>query len=199
MAGASHEGRALAGRLFFAVWPDEPLLEALAPVDRWLAKQRDYRLVPPQQRHVTAAFLGEVDEEAAELALEAATLLAQRSSAFTARAQGLVALPDRSRPRVVALEFGDAAGAFASLLHRCVQELAELLGTDPLLRAATRPPLAHMTLARTRSRHAPAALPPGPPPAVQAALAVQELALVRSTLTPQGPRYETLATAPLGR
>jgi len=197
VAGASHEGRSLAGRLFLAIWPDAALLEALAPLDRWLARLGDYRVVAPKQRHVTAAFLGEVDETAAQLALESAQQLARRSPAFVARAQGLVALPDRSRPRVVALEFGDDAGALAQLLRRCVEELAELLATEPLLRAVHRGALAHMTLARARRQAQAPSLGSIQPPPVEASLEVRELHLVRSTLTPAGPVYETLARAPL--
>lgn len=63
-------------RLFFALWPDEAMRQAMAQASRKAARASGGRPVPPHNLHVTLAFLGSVPEkrlgELAEIARAAA-------------------------------------------------------------------------------------------------------------------------------
>lgn len=67
-------------RLFFALWPDADTREGLARAARQSGVD-SRRLVPPQNLHVTLAFLGNVDEALQKRLVEAAAGL--RGHAFS--------------------------------------------------------------------------------------------------------------------
>src|SRR5439155_3836099 len=105
----------------------------------------------------TLAFLGSRDEGDVPAITEAI-----RGAARPVRALSLGAplwLP-RRRPRVLAVDLGDADGALASLQADVVRRLQEGTGFEPEQRAF----LAHVTVARVRAggRHLPDVEPPEP-------------------------------------
>jgi RNA 2',3'-cyclic 3'-phosphodiesterase len=110
-------------RLFFALWPDESMRQAMAQATRKAARRSGGRPVSDGNLHVTLAFLGSVPErrlgELAELAREAAAQLGGDPAARSAEesrlelvfdhleywraAQLLCALPAEPPARMVAL------------------------------------------------------------------------------------------------
>jgi 2'-5' RNA ligase len=148
------------------------------------------RLTDPEQAHVTMKFLGEGDHdreavgEAIETAIDTADI-----GPFEARFEGLGAFPSLEYISVVWLGVETGSEAL-SALHAAVETETTALGYDPADHEFT----PHVTLARMN--HA------GAKETVQEAvrsrrpeagtLAVEELRLTRSTLTPAGPEYETL-------
>ena len=163
-------------RLFFALWPPQATVAALAA---WAAKAQlltGGRVTRPESIHLTLAFLGDVAEERAEDAIRAArsvrgtrhALPIERAKVWTHNRVGWVG-PERTPPPLVhltdSLRENLLAGGFA---------------------IEDRPFAAHVTLLRkaTASR-----LPPLP--AVE--WPVDEFTLVRSRLSQKGSSYEILA------
>jgi len=188
----------LGGRLFVAAWPDIVFLDALDPADDWIERTRWLRKTPRAQRHITAAFLGDTSHASANAAITAIASITSKTSPINIHAGELVALPDRTRPRVIALEVATATGDLLALLRGIVAKLAGLLDHESLNRSAGRAPRPHITLARARRGQQCRRTDLQKTPHIDAAAIMTSLTLVRSTLTPDGPRYETLRSFALG-
>jgi 2'-5' RNA ligase len=155
------------------------------------------RRVKPENLHLTLAFLGQTADErlpdVAAAAKEAAGPVARFRLAFDRAGR----FPERGRPRVVWLGISDGApsvlelgaGVYAGLRRRG-------------LRFDDRALAPHLTLARVSDDAS------GPEAKTVAAalreleieplgFEVSEIAVVQSVLSPKGPRYTALATAPL--
>jgi RNA 2',3'-cyclic 3'-phosphodiesterase len=137
--------------------------------------------------HLTLCFLGEQPSAAVT---EVAAALAERAELLAAVGElGLGApvwLPPR-RPRVLAVEVGDPAGALRALRDAIAGDLERCLDWEPA-RERFRP---HVTVARMsagsqRARE----LPPTP----SLRFAPTAATLFRSTLDPGGARYEPLVS-----
>lgn len=50
-------------RLFFALWPDEKTRQSIVEVFSQLPPQKNVRVLPPQDLHVTLHFIGQVTDE----------------------------------------------------------------------------------------------------------------------------------------
>lgn len=100
------------------------------------------RWTPPEQYHLTLRFFGDVDAEQAA-AIEN-TLADVSAAPPVLRSTGLIALPSRRRPRVLAVAFErtEALGA----LHEQVEAAARELGFEP----ETRDFRPHLTFARLK-------------------------------------------------
>ena len=128
-------------KLFFALWPDEPMREALAHAVREAVRGSGGRPVPPSNLHLTLAFLGSVPEaRVAELADAARALGLPEPGAVEVRldhlehwagAQVLCAAP--SEPPTAAAQL---AGA--------LEEQLSAIGFSPDIK----PFRAHVTVAR---------------------------------------------------
>jgi 2'-5' RNA ligase len=141
-------------RLFFALWPDAAMREAMAQATREAARASGGRLVPAANLHVTLAFLGSVPErrltELAEIARGAASggslELAFDHLEYWRAAQLLCALPTEAPAPVAALA-------------RRLQDALAASGFAPDLKSSwsvevniTRPFRPHVTLARKVQR-----------------------------------------------
>ncbi len=167
-------------RLFLALWPPDPVREAIRNVGCRLAREVDGRRVGDAGLHLTLAFLGTL-EAARREALEAA-LSALDLSAHTL-------LLDRlgywRRPQVVWVGASctpEALAAFVTDLHACLHALE--------LPVEERPFVPHVTLLR-KVRRRPPALPFDP-----ITWAVDGFVLVQSELRPEGARYTVLRRWP---
>ena len=163
-------------RLFVCLWPPDHVREALEELHR--KDQVGARFVPPENWHVTLRFLGGADPDEVAPALDAAV--------FAATTVRLGPAVDIGGERTL---FVPAVGA--DQLAAEVVRVTRDLGDQPI-RSKFR---GHVTLARLKRR---ANMPRALGALVDASWAPAEVALVESTLRPEGARYDTLATWPIG-
>ncbi|MDE2195972.1 MAG: RNA 2',3'-cyclic phosphodiesterase [Gammaproteobacteria bacterium] len=163
-------------RLFFALWPDAAVRQVIYKETRQTVRASGGKPVPPENFHITLAFLGSVDTAVADAAREAAAGI---------HGQGFHLSLDRlgfwHEPRVVWLGASDVppagrrlAASLLDALHTCG------LTPDP------KPFLPHVTLVRKVSRPG----DPGPAPVIH--WPVEAFVLVRSITRAQGSEYRLL-------
>jgi RNA 2',3'-cyclic 3'-phosphodiesterase len=162
-------------RCFVGVWPSGDVRDALERRPR--PEHPGVRWVPPEQWHVTLAFLGNAEPE-----------------------RVVDVLTGLDHPPVTAV-----VGTRVGRLGRGVL-MAPVSGCEPLAMLVrtrvegvgswreTNAFLGHLTLARLKNV---AACPWATPLEAPLSWAVNEVAVVISELTPQGSRYTTVATVPL--
>lgn len=154
---------------------------------------RSIKPVDSDHLHVTLKFLGETDTSWIDGTREVLDAVAKASSTFDVRLHGLGAFPKPSRPSVIWTGI-EPAEPMMQLAERTEQALSEF-GFAP----ETREFRPHVTLARVKSR----------PPQELASLLerhattefakfrVNEIVLIQSQLSPQGPKYTPLHVASL--
>jgi 2'-5' RNA ligase len=178
-----------AARLFAALELPRDIVAGLAD---WAAAQvgdrSELRVLAPESLHVTLCFLGWRDE--AEMG-EIGQAVAARAAAVPSLAFHVpIWLPPR-RPRVLAVDLLDGAGARAARQRSVSDALVTAAGYEPEKRDY-RP---HVTVARVRGSARVRAQELAPPPAREFAGAA--LTLFRSRLARAGASYEPLARAEL--
>lgn len=159
-------------RLFLAVWPPDDLVSELMSLRR--KDQRGVRFIPPERWHVTLRFFGEADIDDVEAAVDAIELppaIATIGPAVDVLGERVLVIP--------------VAG-----LDTLADEVTR--GTRHLGEPPSRRPFAgHITIARVQRA---VRMPPALGALVEGTFEVDELALVRSRLDPDGAQYETIAT-----
>jgi 2'-5' RNA ligase len=169
-------------RLFCALQlPDETVQE----LSSWQAVQlRDGRIVPPENLHVTLAFLGSRPAEEVP-----AIMGALRAAASAAGPVELRPLRYRETRSVGMIVLKDETGAATVL----AEDLAARLERLGVYRSERRPWLPHLTVLRFKERA-------GLAPEVTniRSIHVVRSALYRSVLSPGGAAYDALETAALG-
>lgn len=181
-AGAVPPDRAVqAHRLFFALWPGEPLRSALAHRVESLVPPGLGRPQRPDQLHLTLEFLGSVPS---------ARLQAARDAAAAVQGEPFELILDAveywRRPRILCLVAREIPPALAQLVHTLRAELASR-GFDP----ERRPYRAHLTLARKVGQT------PGPAAVEPLRWPATEFALVESVTERAGSIYRPLRAWPL--
>lgn len=168
-------------RLFFALWPDDAVCNALAAAARPLLEACPGRRIPSRNYHLTLAFLGGVAED---------QLDAIRAAAATVRADTFDLCLDVHGhwrgPKVAWLGCSNppvTARTLAGALWAALQPLG--FQPDP------RPFRPHLTVLRGCT----ACDWPGPVTPVD--WPVRDFALVRSETLPEGPRYTVIGRWPL--
>jgi 2'-5' RNA ligase len=154
------------------------------------------RLVDPSQVHVTLKFLGEVDEDRLD-AIDAAlhkSVAAADVSPFDAHVGGYGAFPSLDYISVIWVGVREG-GMEMRRLHEAIEERMVELGFDPSAHEFT----PHATIARMDTAEGKAH--------VQDVLRnrdpdigsnhISEIHLTESTLTPDGPEYETVSAIEL--
>lgn len=187
-------------RLFFAAFLSHDTSVAYqALVDRVMSDEPGtLRPIPPQSHHLTLAFLGEIPEadvENCKAGLSAAGEL--ETSSFSLGPPRI--LMGRGRPRLICVDIGVGIQHVSEAQAALVAHLSRSLSS---LKIRPKPP--HITLARFKknARRSQAAR-------IEEALGrhydtsvpwedrLAEIHLVRSSLTPAGPIYETVQKAQL--
>ena len=182
-------------RLFLAVDPSPAQREAVTELQATLRRDRDVaralRWSPPEQVHVTLAFLGDVPREHRAAVVRAAAFAAARTSPFAWRPSRLDGFPSARRARVawLGLETGDAE--MIALRRTVVAALADE-GVPPGDPRAFTP---HLTIARARRGRA--VTLPRIEVSVPTATA-GHLRVIRSVLGSGGARHDLLARLPFG-
>ncbi|MEF8776850.1 MAG: RNA 2',3'-cyclic phosphodiesterase [Haloarculaceae archaeon] len=181
-------------RLFVSVDVDE-LADAIADVQERFADASGLRLTEPEQAHVTLKFLGEVDPDRLPTLEEELAAAVEESGVapFTATVGGLGVFPSLDYISVVWVGF-ETGGAELTALHEAIEERTVRMGFDPEDHDFT----PHATIARMD--HA------GGKDLVQEIVQtadpivgevdVEEVRLTESTLSDDGPVYETRSRFP---
>jgi 2'-5' RNA ligase len=154
------------------------------------AGREDVRLVAPEALHVTLVFLGYKPEKEIPRIAELMCASVPAGEAPELAATGVKPVPPR-RPRLFALDLEDEGGRAVAVQGA----LSDAFEAEKLYVPEKRPFWPHVTLARVK-RGAARAEPleaPAPPPDAWRADAVT---LYRSTLLPQGARYDALERVP---
>lgn len=166
---ARHDGLS---RLFVAAWPDDDALAALDELER--PRDQGVRWVPRENLHVTLRFLGDADPDE----------VSERLDALTADAAHA-----RLGPAVDALAEHSLVIPVTGLDDLAMAVHASLRGVGTA--NERRRFVGHLTVARLRRSARPRRALGMP---FRADFPVTEIALVESTLDPDGARYETLDT-----
>ena len=166
---------------------------AAAAIERLRAQvgTRDVKWVTPENLHITLRFFGSLDPEHIVRAQAEVQKLNGQFAAIASGWSELGAFPNPRRPQVIWFGLADEAGALKALAgevnHRLVQA-----GFG----RADKPFRAHVTAGRVR-RGRRITWPTTSDCLTIAApgFSIQQVALMESTLTPQGPVYTPLETA----
>ena len=156
--------------------------------DGLVAGRDDLRPVGEEALHVTLAFLGYRAEQEAGAIAEAMTAAAGDAPLL---APGEVKPIPPRRPRLFALDLEDRDGACV----RLQQAVSDALEAERFYKPEKRPFWPHVTLARVKRNLRAEPLPADPPPLEP--FRAPQLTLYRSTLRPQGAKYDALAKAAL--
>ncbi|TVQ31880.1 MAG: RNA 2',3'-cyclic phosphodiesterase [Phycisphaeraceae bacterium] len=183
-------------RIFIAAPLDDACRAALERLDRWLDHLPTHRSVPTAQRHLTVAFIGAISEAETQAVIEALGEPCRWSWPEEATLTPLMAIPSLRRPRVLAAGLDDP-GNLSRLMEDTARAVAEAAPTESILRGLDRPALPHITVARVRGSRPPRPISLDTAPRPDGVLKLTCLNVVRSTLTPRGPDYCTLASIPI--
>jgi 2'-5' RNA ligase len=168
-------------RLFFALWPEVRLQEALHRLAATMLGPVDGRCTPSPNIHLTLAFLGPVSEEAQACYETAAGGVRAEPLTLTLDAFGCF-----RRSGILWVGAGHAPPGLLALV-RGLSEALRNCGYEP----DQRPFRAHLTLAR-RLRRCPRFPEPQP-----IDWPVRDFVLVESQTGPRGAEYEILRRWPL--
>ncbi|HEV7164105.1 MAG TPA: RNA 2',3'-cyclic phosphodiesterase [Gammaproteobacteria bacterium] len=171
-----------ASRLFFALWPEDPVRQALYKASRVAVQASDGKPVSASHFHITLAFLGSLDQEASVRARSAAASV--RSEPFQMELDSLGHWPE---PQVLWCGIRRVPAAARALAEGLRQRLV-----SAGLRPDHKPFVPHVTLAR-KARRADALDSFGP-----VAWAAKDFVLVSSVTGDSGSEYSPLATYALG-
>ena len=185
-------------RLFVGIELPDRLTASLADPLRDLEGIDGVSTVDPDGAHLTLSFLGETDPArvpALERALETA-VAAAGSEPFSVTFEGVGAFPRRAFPRVVWVGVS-TGGEELSRMQAAIDEALTSGGFEPSSHDEFIP---HVTLARVRDREAHGVvrsfLEDADP--FVGTMTVDRIAVIESTVTPSGSRYETVSTVRLG-
>ncbi len=183
------------GRLFIAILLPDAIKTRLATGQRSLQRRIPGGLVrwtPLDQMHLTLRFLGDVPEESVPAIIEALHRASCAVAPFDLHAAGLGCFPDARRPRVL---WVGATGELTEL-HKLQERIAA--ESAPWGRREERAFHAHLTLGRIKDGAGREALRLGAVWLEEAdrdfgGWRVNEVALLRSELSPTGARHSVLA------
>ena len=178
-----------AARLFVGLdLPDEARRALAEWACEQLGRQRELRLVAPDNLHVTLCFLGWREE--AEVG-RIGELTVACAGPVAGLALGQPTWVPRRRPRLLAVDLHDRIGELTALASRVSDALAAGIGYQPEQRSFW----PHVTVARVRRGATLRPLEPTAPEPLP--FAGQALTLYRSHLGRAGAHYEALVRAAL--
>ena len=177
-------------RLFVALELPDRVREALT---RWRDRLTggagpSLRPVAPEALHVTLCFLGWRGEDEIDAIAAACSVVAPEPA--PGLSLGVAVWLPRRRPRVLAVELGDAGARLA----RIQSALSFALAAGGWYEPESRPYLAHVTVARVKEGPRKAPELPEPP---HLEFHASRVVLYRSRLSRTGARYEPLANVEL--
>lgn len=176
-------------RLFIALLLPDSLKQMLNDLILDLKPRgRGIRWVVAKNMHLTLKFIGEVPEDQIEPIGLALTRAVESRNSLEVRLGGLGGFPNLDNPRVLwaGLEGAEPAVEMAGVIDRNLSELG--------LPKEKRPFSPHLTLGRIKRKDNLQALATYMRDLTcpTASITLNQVALVKSTLTPSGPIYENL-------
>ncbi len=188
-------------RLFIAVELPPEAVSALSKLIHGLraSNLQGMSLVAAKNIHLTLKFLGNVDEAQVPSLTAALDDLASKTTSFTLQLGNVGGFPNLKRARVLLVGLVGQMQRLTTLAN-LVEDACEPLG----FKREDRPFTPHLTVARIRDsashgerRKAGEALTSLPWRSSGTPVPIDSIHLIKSTLTPQGPNYETLHTVAL--
>lgn len=183
-------------RLFVSIDLPDSLTDAVASVQSELEPASGLRMTDPAQTHLTLKFLGETDSRRVDEIMEALEAAVERAgiAPFEATVEGLGVFPELSYITVVWIGIG-SGGDEITTIHESVESALVDRGFDPADHTFT----PHATIARVDhaggKEHVQQVVTQQDP--TIGTMTVDAITLKESTLTDEGPRYETVATVSL--
>lgn len=172
-------------RTFVALALPEGLAAETAACARWLEATVDARVAPPENHHLTLAFMGELDECGVRAAIEALDEACRGRAPVLLEPLGLDAFGrGKERTLVLGLAANPELTALASAVRGALSEHWVAFDEKRFV--------PHITLARRARLPKDLGLISLPAPAW-----ADRVALMKSTLTPDGPIYKELYTVTL--
>lgn len=174
-------------RLFVAVYPPPEMARQLLEMLGGMTLPA-HRLTSLDQVHMTLQFIGDTPARELEATVESVTKAAGGLAAFDLIPQALIVLPERGPARLVAAQT-DSPPTLLELQRRLAMRLAHHVRRKPADRF--RP---HLTLCRFK---APARVRIPAKDLSHAPFRVDQIALMRSTLTQAGAQHHAVASVRL--
>jgi len=147
----------------------------------------DIKWVRPENLHLTIKFLGDVTERQADALRGCLNVMAENFSPFDISLSDLGFFPSRIQPKVVWLGADSGIGDLLDLFHE-MEDCLEDAGFDGEARTFS----PHLTIGRVK-RQRNIIVPETVPEFEEVEFRVSRIALIKSTLTPDGPIYKKLA------
>jgi 2'-5' RNA ligase len=185
-------------RTFIGVDLGKAIRDRIVALQETLARSgTDVKWVEPANLHVTLLFLGEVDEREVPAVCRVVAEGAQEQAPFMMSVETAGCFPNPRRPRVLWVGVGEGAQPLCALHDALEGPLLEL----GCYRREERQYAPHITLGRVKSDRPTDSL--GAALARQAdwkggEIAVREMLVMSSELTPKGPVYTIMSRAKLG-
>ncbi len=174
-------------RSFIAVELPETVKSAIGDyINSLLELVNNLNWVAPANLHLTLKFLGEVKESDIEGISECVTKTVSEFTPFVMGLSHIGFFPSRRNPRVIWLGADGGEDYLIDLFHDLENHLEEL-GFDRESRTFS----PHLTIGRIK-RHQKITVPEYLPEFSPVTFDVDNVALMKSTLTPKGPVYEKL-------
>src|SRR5215471_14403332 len=185
-------------RTFIAVDIGKAIRDRAVALQEKLAQaSSDVKWVEPENLHVTLLFLGEVDDREVPPVCRVVAEQTQKHASFQLSIERVGCFPNPRRPRVLWIGVGEGAQEVCALHDGLEPPLLDL----GCYRREERKYTPHITLGRVKGDR--------PADSLAAALAkqtswqggqtmVDEILVMSSELTPQGPIYTILSRAKLG-
>ena len=179
-------------RTFIAVEIPEDVRQKIGRyVDSLRDSIQNVKWVSPENLHLTLKFLGEVNENDTDALIDCIRPIFSVFSSFELVLEHTGFFPSPKNPRVIWIGSDGGADNLLDIFHE-LEHCLEAFGIDRDERMFS----PHLTIGRVKrnrgKHHAPAAITGDIPEFESAAFRVNSIALIKSTLTSQGPIYEKL-------
>ena len=188
-------------RIFIAVRLPDEVIGKITRISQFFQSQlpeEALKWVETENLHLTLRFLGEIPETTIEQVQQVLAQVATAQKSFELSVEGLGMYPNPKQPRTIWLGVQGVKPLIA--LHAELEKALGRIGIEK----ESRPFDPHLTLARVRDRtsremahHIGETLAAFKVDSL-GVFRVNEIHLIESQLTPQGPIYTTRFTAPLG-
>lgn len=185
-------------RTFIAIQLEPGIQKSLAELQRRLRNtDLQVKWVAPQNIHLTMKFIGDVPVGKLDEVTHALSGAAAGCAPFDIAVAGIGAFPDKTRPRIIWAGVRNGKGQLIKLAGS-IETACVRLGFPKEERGFT----AHLTIARVKEMHFPQEFFAKAQKFEQqefGSMAAAKISLIKSTLTPKGPMYDTISEVLLGK